>query len=227
MMAPTGNAARCRPGMLFRVFEREADLAGFWSIFSTRTRTFCPSCTISLGCFTRSQLSWLTWIRPSTPPRSTNAPKSWILRTIPSRICPGSSSASRAFFDSSFSRSSTARRLRTRLPRRSLDSVTTQTSFCPTKSPRFSTRYRRNLAGGDEAAEARDLAFQAAGVGGRDRWLRRASLRDLRPIAGDDRSAGDRQIVQVVFAVEAGDDHVDHRRRRLGGSAKLRRLATP
>ena len=58
------------------------------STSSTSTSTSWPTVTTSWGWSTCFQLSSLTCTRPSTPPRSTNAPKFTIELTVPLRRSP-------------------------------------------------------------------------------------------------------------------------------------------
>ena len=72
------------------------------SILSTSTLTGWPGCNTLVASATRVQLISLTCTKPSTPPRSTKAPKSLTERTTPSRTWPSASSSH------SFSRSDLA-----------------------------------------------------------------------------------------------------------------------
>ena len=60
------------------------------STSSTLTSTSSPTSTTSLGWSTCCQLSSEMWIRPSIPSRSTKAPKSTRLETVPLTIMPSS-----------------------------------------------------------------------------------------------------------------------------------------
>ena len=59
-----------------------------FSTLVTLTDTSWPTVRASLACATRRREISVTWTRPSTPPRSTNAPKSVIERTLPVRTAP-------------------------------------------------------------------------------------------------------------------------------------------
>src|SRR5213080_293214 len=78
--------------------------------------------------------------RPSTPPRSMNAPKSVMFLTIPLRTCPTWSSfikTSRLVFRSA---SSSTRRLTTMLRRRLLSLMILNSKLCPSSSSMLGTR---------------------------------------------------------------------------------------
>ena len=60
--------------------EREIRFPSF-STFVTLTWTSCPTVSASLACATLRREISVTWTSPSTPPRSTKAPKSVIERT--------------------------------------------------------------------------------------------------------------------------------------------------
>ena len=70
---------------------------------------------------------------------------------------------------------------------------------------------KRDLADRNEGANAADFAFQAAGVRAGDAGLDERAFGDVGPVAaGDERAAGNRQQIEVVLHVVAGDDHIDH-----------------
>ena len=111
------------------------------SIFSTRTRIFWPSARTSRGWPTRPQANWLTCSSPSTPPISTNAPKSISFRTTPSwmsargerfeELLPG-------LFLLALQHGAAAEH---EVPPRGFASVMTQVIRWPTNWARSSTRY--------------------------------------------------------------------------------------
>ncbi len=110
------------------------------SMRSTFTFTDWPGCSTLVASATRVQLISLTCTRPSTPPRSTKAPKSFTERTIPWRTWPSASSFQSFALFSSRSLSSSARRLTTRLRSSGFTSATTQRSRWLTYCSTFSTR---------------------------------------------------------------------------------------
>ena len=59
---------------------------------------------------------------------------------------------------------------------------------------------QRNLADRNEAANAADLAFEAAGVRAGDAGFDHRAFGDVRPVAGDDRAARHRHLIEVVLA---------------------------
>src|ERR1043165_3830495 len=60
-----------------------------FSTLMTLTRTSCPTATTSFGLLTRRRLISETWRRPSTPPRSTNAPNGVMVLIVPVSSAPG------------------------------------------------------------------------------------------------------------------------------------------
>ena len=105
-----------------------------------------------------------------------------------------------------------------------------QANRWPTNWARSSTRYKRNLADGDEAANVVDFALQPTGVVAGDLRVDEHALVDFVPVAQFDGHAGQGQIVKALFGVEPLDndfDRVARLGRRLegtGGQAAL--LAT-
>ena len=97
------------------------------------TSTVSPAVMRSLT-FTRSCAISDAGINPSTPPKSTNAPKSRTAVTFPRTTLPTSSEASAASRPSRASASSALRRESTMLRPPSLISVTWNASDCPTRS---------------------------------------------------------------------------------------------
>src|SRR3712207_3246393 len=110
------------------------------STSSTSTVTSWPTSTTSDGWSMCFQDSSETWTRPSTPPRSTNAPKLTIEDTTPERTCPFCSSLRNVVRTSDWVCSSHARRDRTTLLRFLSSSMIFASSSRPTYGCRSRTR---------------------------------------------------------------------------------------
>src|SRR5215207_6011546 len=106
----------------------------------TLTSTSSPTSTTSLGWSTCCQESSEMWIRPSIPSRSTKAPKSTRLETVPLTITPSSREVRMRSRSSLRSSSSTARLDRTTLLRLRFNSMTLHSSLWPRNESRFLTR---------------------------------------------------------------------------------------
>ena len=110
--------------------------------FVTLTVTSWPTVRTSFGCATRRREISVTWTSPSTPPRSTNAPKSVSDRTRPVMTAPSSIFArvSAALASLSSLRRAT-RETTTRRPS-SEYSITRKSKFLPTNSARPASSWR-------------------------------------------------------------------------------------
>ena len=190
------------------------------SIFSTRTLICWPSCSTSLGCFTRPQATWLTWTRPSMPPRSTKAPKSMSFRTTPSRTWPG------------WSESSSCCRACSALALQNGPAAEDQVSPIgiglgdDARQPLIDERgevldaIQGDLADRDEAADVVDFAFQPAGVVAGHADLDQGPFDQVGPIVDLHRLVRQAQFVEAVFGVEPLDDHL-HQIAGHGGRVEL------
>ena len=114
-----------------------------FSTLVTLTVTSWPTVRTSLACATRRREISVTWTRPSTPPRSTNAPKSVIERTLArqDRAERRSSRGSRRGSSSMASRRRAARLTTTRRPS-SAYSMTRKSNDWPTNSRRPGSSWR-------------------------------------------------------------------------------------
>ncbi len=132
------------------------------SMSSTLTSSSWPICTISDGCEMRPHDMSVMWSRPSTPPRSMNAPKSVMFLTTPFRTW--------SFWSSfiSFSRlparsvSRITRRDTTMLRRRLLSLMILNSNFWPSSSSMLGTRRRAICEPGQERVHAHQVDHHAA-----------------------------------------------------------------
>ena len=83
------------------------------SMFRILTSTSSPILTTSVGWFTRPQLMSVMCRRPSSPPRSMNAPKSAMFVTVPRTMSPSFTLPSSLLRAASRSSSMSLRRLMT------------------------------------------------------------------------------------------------------------------
>ena len=95
------------------------------------------------------------WIRASTPPMSTNAPKRVVLTTRPVILPPTSSSSMRVRAARTACFSSSALRLTTALPWRSSNSMTRTSSVRPTHASRSGTGRLSTWEAGKKARKPR------------------------------------------------------------------------
>src|SRR4029450_5040113 len=118
------------------------------STSSTSTSTSWPTWTTSLGWSTCFHESSDTCTRPSTPPRSTNAPKFTIEETVPLRRSPFCSDSRNFLRPSLCDSSRKARRESTTLLRLRSSSMILASSSVPTNGCRSRTRRRSTSEAG-------------------------------------------------------------------------------
>ena len=111
-----------------------------WSKRSTYTSISSPTLSTSRGCLTRCQANSLMWIRPSAPPRSTNAPKSRSPLTTPRRVSPSFKLASNWSLLASRNSRCASRWLSTKRRRRRFTSITFTAICWPIMLRRCSVR---------------------------------------------------------------------------------------
>ena len=179
---------------------------------STLTLTLSPILTMSSTLETRDQLISPIGSRPSTPPRSTNAPKSLIERMTPSRTWPSSSVAQVFSRCSARSCSSSSRR--------EIDQVLLALIGLGDDRLEFLVHVRRgvldprqvDLADRQEAADAVDVDLEAPldDLGGPG--LDDHALPEVLPV-GLDRRTLEAEELDAFLGVEPIDDDLDARAR--------------
>ncbi len=132
--------AKCCHGSSWVAFSDSETRSRSMSTSSTSTVTSSPTVTTSDGWSMCFQDSSETCTRPSTPPRSTNAPKLTIEETTPLRIWPFWSWVRKPWRTSDWVCSSQARRDRTTLLRFLSSSMILASSVWPTYGSRSRTR---------------------------------------------------------------------------------------
>ena len=157
----------------------------------------------------RTQLMSPTWSRPSTPPRSTKAPKSLTERTTPERTCPSSSAAQVFSRISARSCSRSSRLETTRFFSRWLASVTIDAELLADVDRGVLDAVDVDLADRQEAADAVDLDVEAPLVRLGDLGLDDQALAQVLPVGLDGRPLQGEQE-DALGGVEAVDVDLDH-----------------
>ena len=140
---------------------------------------------------------------------STKAPKSISFRTTPSWIWPGASDSSNFCRASSFSRSSTARRLSTRFRRSGFGLGDQAGEPLADELGQVLDAVQRDLADGNEAADVVDLALQPARVVAGHVGVDQHPFVQIGPVGDFDGPAGQAQFVQAVVGIEFLHDHLE------------------